>query len=47
MNLKEKQTTSQYVLNRRLDPSLMDEKDIERLIKADAKRARKAFNEGE
>jgi len=34
-------TTSQYVLDRRADPSLMDENDITRLLKAEEKRKRR------
>lgn len=34
-------TTSQYVLDRRENPSLMDEKDLERLVKAEEKRKKK------
>jgi hypothetical protein len=32
---------SQYVLDRRADPSLQDEKDLQRLTRASAKRYRK------
>lgn len=36
-------TTSQYVLDRRADPSLMNQGDHDRLDKAKAKRARRAL----